>query len=169
MWFLFGLVFIAGLSPLIVLPVSIAYNSECRAYKMRRGICTEPGCWRHGDYEVTACYYPGNYDWDSPDDILCYDHIDHSGFCRVCGQFWGGIESFEFIHPGYCGNCWREIRSNDDDWYDDYDEYGDFDPYDDQPWSWEHDDPDWEDRQPDNNRQDFLAGVYPEDFDDIPF
>lgn len=135
---LFVMVLLAGVSPLIFLPVSLLYNSDhdrVIAFKMAHGYCTTPGCWRGGkyDHEVTQCFYPDNYNWDEPDEILCYDHIAHSGFCMGCGQFWGGIESFDIWHPGWCDNCWDEIRSNDDDYYDDNDYaefgYGDFDPY----------------------------------------
>jgi hypothetical protein len=54
---------------------------------------------------------------------LCCDCIENSGYCMGCGQFWGGISSFDFSSiPGYCPHCVDEINAtcgeSDFDYYD---------------------------------------------------
>lgn len=37
---------------------------------------------------------------------LCPDHAYEAGYCACCGDFWGGIESFDFDNPSMlCENC----------------------------------------------------------------
>jgi hypothetical protein len=105
-----------------------------------RGMCTVPGCTAWG----TDCYFP-DHGWGGPDgsprkgpdECLCDRHIKHSGFCKGCGGFAGGIESFDFGthgYPGFCDDCAWQIRAEEDRerWWDD-DYYGDSDPYYDEP------------------------------------
>jgi hypothetical protein len=33
-----------------------------------------------------------------PDFYYCAHHAKHAGFCICCGEFWAGIESFDFEH-----------------------------------------------------------------------
>ncbi len=47
-------------------------------------------------------------------DYFCIEHAPFMGHCYICGQFWGGIESFDF-GPGYCEHCRGDIRSDEDD------------------------------------------------------
>ena len=96
--------------------------------------CSEPNCWKHGE-DVIECYLP-NYEVDEegfrtnsePDYYYCWDHADKNGFCKMCGEFWAGIESFEFIHPGFCDNCDDEMERDfnrgfdDEDYFDGYDD-----------------------------------------------
>lgn len=71
-------------------------------------ICDE--CGKESQY-ITECTYPIND--EAPN--LCPDCLKKDGsFCLSCGMFCSGLESFDFIHPGYCDNCWDEIES--DDW-----------------------------------------------------
>lgn len=85
--------------------------------------CMEEGCTNDG----LECMLP---DGDEPY-TYCMDHAGPNGFCKMCGSFWGGIESFEFIHPNICDDCQTEIEREDraegwqdddgtDDFFDDY-------------------------------------------------
>lgn len=63
---------------------------------------------------------------DDPDGFYCSEHAFYHGFCKGCGYFWGGIESFEFGN-GYCDTCEIELHDDvyGDTWDDDFD-YADF-------------------------------------------
>ena len=81
-------------------------------------------CTKCGYDDSLQCEIDGE-----PSDILCGTHAAEDGYCCCCGQFWAGTTEFDFQHPGYCPNCYDEIRSgehddDDDDWYDN--EYFDF-------------------------------------------
>lgn len=101
-----------------------------------RGMCWQPGCTDWGIY----CYFP-DHEWGRPgggprkhpDDCLCDKHIERAGFCRGCGQFWAGVESFEFgRYAGWCDNCQVELRHEEEEereWYAGDVDY-DHDPYD---------------------------------------
>lgn len=90
------------------------------------GLCTETGCASEG----VECFFPDHVYPHPPDAILCWEHIQHSGFCRGCGRFWGGVESFEFSRSKLCDDCQHEADIADDidrdftdrDWDDDLDE-----------------------------------------------
>ena len=66
--------------------------------------CAEAGCTAPGD----PCYLPSE---DAPTAHYCPAHAAANGFCWRCGQFGAGLETFEFLHPGTCDNCWsaREV------------------------------------------------------------
>lgn len=79
--------------------------------------CQEPDCTNSG----SECFYP---DSDTPDHYYCCSHASKNGFCYGCGQFYGGVEQFEFPQfygniEGFCPNCSEEIkeewREADDD------------------------------------------------------
>ncbi len=95
------------------------------------GMCVEPGCTEYG----MACWLPdysGEGAAAKPDAYYCREHIEHTGFCKGCGSFNGGIESFEFgRHAGFCDICALQIEADERDWNgpDDYDDG--YDPYDD--------------------------------------
>lgn len=79
-------------------------------------------CGKDSQY-ITECTYPIN------DEItnLCPQCLkDDGSFCLSCGMFCAGLESFDFVHPGYCDNCWDEIRTENDDWENDEEEYDPF-------------------------------------------
>jgi hypothetical protein len=85
---------------------------------MRRTPCGAEGC----DREPIPCYLLGGVPGvTKPDEWYCPQHAEENGYCRSCGTFCGGMESFEFIHPGYCDNCHDQLHEdddpNDDDWY----------------------------------------------------
>lgn len=62
-----------------------------------------------------------------PDQVLCSEHAEQYGYCRSCGDFWGGIESFDFTHPGLCDHCHDQIA---DDFSDGEDCEPDWDDWD---------------------------------------
>lgn len=74
--------------------------------------------------ETIECYL---YDYESKKDIIfhyCAKHITENGFCWACGNFWAGVEVFDFNPVGLCPNCKDEFN----DEYDiDIDEYEEFD------------------------------------------
>lgn len=44
-----------------------------------------------------------------PEEVLCHTCIHNSGYCFGCGQFWGGITSFEMRRSGLCDNCQHQV------------------------------------------------------------
>lgn len=58
------------------------------------------------------CFLPGG---EAPHEWLCGTHAAEAGYCSACGDFWGGIESFEFRHPRLCDNCHDELAEPEDD------------------------------------------------------
>jgi len=79
-------------------------------------VCEHEDCNERG----YACYLPQS---DEPDEYYCPQHAFESGYCKGCGQFWGGIERFGF-GSGYCEHC--EAEFDDDDYEDDDSGYYDF-------------------------------------------
>lgn len=89
-------------------------------------LCEVEGCTWGG----IACFSPDNpiYAWEGnedeeppdfpPDHYYCGDHAQKAGFCWGCGEFWGGIESFDFgmgARSGLCENCLASGDFDDDD------------------------------------------------------
>lgn len=96
--------------------------------------CAECGsqCTKKEIYE-----YPQIHENQPPQQIcLCYDHVKDYGFCGYCGNFFGGVESFEFNNSRmFCDDCMDVLNhdlGNDDfdDEYLDYYEEGDLDAID---------------------------------------
>lgn len=59
---------------------------------------------------------------------LCVEHAVLSGYCCMCGTFWAGVDSYDFIRiKGVCENCILEIES--EDWTEDDDGGLTLDPY----------------------------------------
>jgi hypothetical protein len=86
---------------------------------IRKTICDE--CGKNTDGLMT-CTFP-----DGAEIQLCSDCFQKDGsFCKSCGCFCSGIESFDFIHPGYCDNCIDEMEQ-DDFWGDEDNEWDDDD------------------------------------------
>lgn len=84
--------------------------------------CNEEGCTREGD---CPCWSPHTDRNAEPDYEYCWEHARNAGFCPSCGNFWAGVESFDFHLNGtdVCENCYDEYDY--DDAYDDDDNYGD--------------------------------------------
>jgi len=50
--------------------------------------------------------------WDkTPEEFFCWEHAFQHGYCRSCGVFWAGIESFDFGSGGLCEQCRDQIRA----------------------------------------------------------
>ena len=77
----------------------------------RLHICQHEGCLEIGsqchinEYEHEGDYhYKGeSYYW------YCPKHCQVEGFCWMCGEFWGGCESFDFDRGGLCPNCRSQV------------------------------------------------------------
>lgn len=89
-------------------------------HKLHR--CSKPGCWAKG----MACFYPNGAD-ALPDEWVCAEHCHDAGYCRCCGNFWAGVDSFDFSRNGLCENC-NAMLGDDSVEFDiedgDFDEYG---------------------------------------------
>ena len=88
--------------------------------------CDEEGCTSHF---TVGCYLPDTDRTNRPDNFYCSEHAEQNGFCKSCGDFWGGVESFEFgEYHGYCDNCAYELERDDElaNGYDEEDEFGEF-------------------------------------------
>ena len=62
-------------------------------------ICEDNNCFN----EAMECIL---YDHEHDREITfwyCPTHSQPNGFCWYCGQFWGGVESFDF--DGHCPCC----------------------------------------------------------------
>ena len=87
--------------------------------------CEHNGCFENGE---VACHVPELHGENGRiyDDTnirvvehLCSNHAYEAGYCTLCGDFWGGIESFDFNNPSHlCENCKEQIEDEigeDDD------------------------------------------------------
>lgn len=81
--------------------------------------CEEPGCTNDGRPCFLPAYGKPEADWDKPDQFYCWEHASPNGYCRGCGDFWGGVESFEFLNDGYCDNCKSQMDADMRDEEDD--------------------------------------------------
>lgn len=69
--------------------------------------CQAEGCNKPGKmFEVPDEYWHED-ESDYPVDFerFCEKHAFEAGYCWICGQFWGGVESFDFGKSGLCENC----------------------------------------------------------------
>lgn len=91
--------------------------------------CEYPGC----ELEGYACWLPEAQAYTEidgqrfplPDEWLCEEHRPLHGYCAICGDFWGGVESFEI--SGHCDACQAELD------YENARDYGD-EPDDELEW-----------------------------------
>lgn len=71
--------------------------------------CEHEGC----DNPAVACWLPEAFGFievapgAQPDNWYCGTHAPTYGYCSGCGDFWGGIESFEL--SGLCDACKAEL------------------------------------------------------------
>ncbi|MDJ0660585.1 MAG: hypothetical protein QNJ42_14015 [Crocosphaera sp.] len=82
--------------------------------------CHEPLCNNHAN----LYRYPELEDEEATIAVLyCPKHAADHGFCKGCGCYAGGLESFEFgSTPGLCDACADDREPIIDD-YDDYNEF----------------------------------------------
>ena len=78
-------------------------------------ICEHPLCTNLG-MECEVPYDPVGKDPEY--EYYCAIHAFEHGYCYMCGQFWGGCESFDFSPSHLCPNCQEE--ESRDDWEDDF-------------------------------------------------
>ena len=67
--------------------------------------CEEPGCT---SFDAFPCVHEPD---EKNPSLFCSEHAFQHGYCSICGQFWAGIESFDF-GPGYCENCKSEVEKD---------------------------------------------------------
>ncbi len=102
-------------------------NEECASCKGSRWvpICECGNCEQPGE----AC--GGGYDdQDEPTGYFCDAHMHAAGNCRMCRQFFGAVESFEFGN-GFCDDCAWEIKhdadhDDEEDFYDQHEREEDY-------------------------------------------
>lgn len=87
--------------------------------------CQHPDC---ESTNVRECFYPTESGVTENSEYYCTKHAGEHGFCYLCGQLWGGVETFEFAViyggiEGVCENCEAELREDLDDWQEDEDDY----------------------------------------------
>jgi len=97
--------------------------------------CEREGCFEDGvvvchvpDYPPLLSKEPYDYTGIKIIEHLCQDHAYEAGYCTICGDFWGGIESFDFNNPSkLCENCQEQIidencEEDEEDslWYEDF-------------------------------------------------
>lgn len=88
--------------------------------------CEREGCFKDGLVVCRVPEYESVYHRD-PDmkeaimiEHLCPDHAYDAGYCTLCGEFWGGIESFDFENPSHlCEHCIQQVRDEQGDYDDD--------------------------------------------------
>lgn len=80
--------------------------------------CQHDGCDNPGE----ECTLKNEQGVDVTDGYYCGSHAADHGFCPVCGDFWGGISSFEM--NGMCDHCRDELRKDDPEefWDGEYDD-----------------------------------------------
>lgn len=87
-----------------------------RLYRRQRR-CQHPGCTNEG--------IPCLLQWydEEPDEYYCSKHAFQHGFCRSCGVFWAGVESFDFGSGGLCEHCLDQIRADTGEYDEEEREY----------------------------------------------
>lgn len=101
--------------------------------------CEHEGCGADGNpcWLPTEAYMISLYDQTDlpdPDAWYCAQHAHAHGFCWSCGQFWAGVESFDFGNPTQlCDNCRSQYEDDTGEPWDADDSYFG-DPGDDLPF-----------------------------------
>jgi len=80
--------------------------------------CQHEGCNYEADADHLECTIKNDQGEDVVDGYYCGEHAALHGFCPCCGDYWGGVTSFE--DHGFCDHCWDELKA-DEDRYGDYD------------------------------------------------
>lgn len=91
---------------------------------MKERPCEHNGCNKNAD--VQCCVPELDNTGINVIEYLCEEHAYESGYCTLCGSFWGGIESFDFNNPSHiCENCQEQIQDEDFDSYEDIEDWQD--------------------------------------------
>lgn len=75
--------------------------------------CEEPGCTALGE----ELWLPDWGDGANEPYHYCHEHARAHGWCPGCLGFWGGIESFDFSHTGFCESCTWDMEAHESDDY----------------------------------------------------
>lgn len=93
--------------------------------------CEEPGCWeRDGIMSCRLVVFSNtSQQYEDEFDFYCGEHASKNGYCWGCGEFWAGVEAFDFNDNQLCPNCKDDpdLTGYEDD-EDDY--FGSENPYD---------------------------------------
>lgn len=46
---------------------------------------------------------------------FCGEHAHEHGYCRGCGEFWAGVENFDFNRSGLCPHCQDQVDADFND------------------------------------------------------
>lgn len=109
-----------GIEPAIVVSKEIGRNTASiqtkeeetgnlywTMFRLRNKIkhaCMEQGCWK----EAISCRlidYSAKRQSIKLLEWFCVDHCHKNGYCYGCGEFWGGVERFEFSKSRLCDAC----------------------------------------------------------------
>lgn len=83
--------------------------------------CEQEGCFDDGSVECRThdSGYPVLPEMLNTIEHFCPEHAYENGYCSLCGDFWGGIESFDFNNPSHlCEHCLEQVKDEigeDDD------------------------------------------------------
>lgn len=80
-------------------------------FKRRKRQCQHEGCKNEG----VQCQLPDYRDGSIQIEFFCGEHAHLNGYCRCCGQFWAGVDAFDFNKSGLCPHCQDEV---DEDFYE---------------------------------------------------
>lgn len=69
--------------------------------------CQHEDCENEGLECFLPAYDTGTFRTEAtePDEYFCSEHCHEHGYCWGCGEFWAGVESFDFNPLGLCDNC----------------------------------------------------------------
>lgn len=85
-------------------------------------LCEENGCWNRDTLPCRLSRFR-----DDEKDLInyfCTTHATKHGYCWSCGEFWAGVEAFDFDQMDLCPNCKDEYMDEMDEVFDDaYDPY----------------------------------------------
>lgn len=74
--------------------------------------CEQEGCFDDGSVEcrVPDSGYPVPPETLNTIEHFCPEHAYENSYCSLCGEFWGGIESFDFDNPSHlCEHCIQQV------------------------------------------------------------
>ena len=91
---------------------------------MTEQTCQHEGCNRQ---DTTRCHLH-LYTGGTIIEYYCAEHCQQHGYCWLCGEFYGGIGSFEYSKSGLCPDCRDQLASESgdgerDEWLADWENY----------------------------------------------
>ena len=95
----------------------LEFDPDFRFPEPEKHQCQHEGCTSQEAVQCDLTNYEEGADPEKFTYFYCTEHAKQAGFCWGCGDFWGGVASFEFGN-GLCENCLVEEQDYDDE--DDY-------------------------------------------------